>query len=159
MAARASSRPRIRVAAVIVIDGRIVLVRQSRTGAPYHLLPGGGVEPGETLAAALLREVREEVGLDCRIIRPLFINDTIDPAGGRHGINITFLATVAEGAIPKPSGDLSIEGIDLVCPADLVGLDLRPPFAAALRDAAENGFSIPAEYLGALWTPECDEGR
>ena len=46
--------PRVRVAAVLLHQGRIVVVRHSRDGKDYHLLPGGGVEPGETLEQALV---------------------------------------------------------------------------------------------------------
>ena len=54
------------VAAVICRDGKILITRRPDT---VHLpglweFPGGKVEPGETLKAALMREIREEVGLD-----------------------------------------------------------------------------------------------
>ncbi|MFP4173447.1 MAG: NUDIX domain-containing protein, partial [Candidatus Hydrogenedentota bacterium] len=55
--------PRIRVAAIAVRDGAILLVRHEKHGERYWLLPGGGVDFGETLTEALAREVREETGL------------------------------------------------------------------------------------------------
>ena len=57
MGAPASDAVRVRVSAVILVDGRLVLVRHRRDGRTYHLLPGGGVEAGETLPAAVSREV------------------------------------------------------------------------------------------------------
>jgi len=154
LAARASSRPRVRVAAVIVIEGKILLVRQRRTGEPYYLLPGGGVDAGETLAEALGREVSEETGLECAPVRPLFISDTIEPGGSRHVVNITFLAAITGGELLSGSRDPSIEGIALVEPASLAGLDLRPPMAREILDASQCDFDVPAVYLGSLWTPE-----
>jgi 8-oxo-dGTP diphosphatase len=54
---------RIRVAAIIVDAGRVLLV-STKGGRPGYLVPpGGGVEEGEALAAAVEREVREEAGL------------------------------------------------------------------------------------------------
>ncbi len=154
MAARASSRPRVRVAAVIVIDGKILLVRQRRTAEPYYLLPGGGVDAGETLAEALRREVLEETGLECDLVRPLFISDTIEPDGVRHLVNLTFLTTVTGGLLHQQPDDPSIEATELVLPQMLSGIDLRPPMAEALLRASQADFDVPAAYLGSLWVPE-----
>ena len=52
---------------LLVQDGRIATVRVTRD-VPYHDLPGGAVEAGESEAEALVREFREETGLT---VRPL----------------------------------------------------------------------------------------
>ncbi|HCU96032.1 MAG TPA: NUDIX hydrolase [Actinobacteria bacterium] len=46
-------------------DGRILLIR--RTDNDYWSIPGGGVEPGESVSQAVTREVREETGIDCEV--------------------------------------------------------------------------------------------
>lgn len=61
---RANVGPQVAVGAVCVREGRLLLVRRGR-GASHGTwsLPGGRVERGETLAAAVARELREETGL------------------------------------------------------------------------------------------------
>jgi 8-oxo-dGTP diphosphatase len=61
-----------RVCAAIIRDGSILMVRHRHDGREYWTLPGGGVEPGETLEQAVLREVYEETGLHARVLSPLF---------------------------------------------------------------------------------------
>lgn len=63
--------------AVIERQGRVLLTRRStRTSRPGQwCLPGGGIHAGETAAAACVREVREEVGLQAQVIRPLLVED------------------------------------------------------------------------------------
>jgi ADP-ribose pyrophosphatase YjhB (NUDIX family) len=69
-------RPVPGVGAVVVCAGGVVLVqRRFPPLAGHWSLPGGGVEIGETLAQAVVREVREETGLDV-VVGPVI--DVID---------------------------------------------------------------------------------
>ena len=154
MAAQAPDGPRVRVAALIVLDGRVVLVKHRARDASYYLLPGGGVDYRETLEQALIREVSEETGLQVRIGRPLLINDTIDPRGSRHVVNITFSASVVGGEITDDPLDPRVESVQLFEVSELAHLDLRPPLASAISAALE-GSDTSTCYLGSLFT----EGR
>jgi 8-oxo-dGTP diphosphatase len=62
-------KPQLARAAVVLVQGGCVaLIRRERTGEPpYYLFPGGGVEEGETPAAAARREAQEELGLEVRL--------------------------------------------------------------------------------------------
>jgi 8-oxo-dGTP diphosphatase len=67
MSEQAPAAPRIVVAAsaVAVVDGRLLLVRRSRglQRAGSWAVPGGRVEPGESVREAVVRELHEETGL------------------------------------------------------------------------------------------------
>lgn len=61
-------RPEVAVGGVCVRDGRLLVVQRGRGVATGRWsLPGGRVEPGETLATAVSRELREETGLDVEV--------------------------------------------------------------------------------------------
>jgi ADP-ribose pyrophosphatase YjhB (NUDIX family) len=154
LAAQAAERPRIRVAALITLDGRVVLVRHRRGPAVYHLLPGGGVDYRETLEHAVIREVLEETGLEVSLGRLLFASDTIDPNGTRHVVNLTFEAIITGGQITSSPKDPAVEAVDLVSPESLGGLDLRPPIAGAIQSFLAGG-QVESGYLGSLFS----EGR
>jgi 8-oxo-dGTP diphosphatase len=154
LAAPACEHPRIRVAALLLIDHRVLLVRHHKEGRSYHLLPGGGVERGESLSSALVREVAEETGLEIDVGRPLLLNDTIDPSGDRHVVNVTFAATITGGELVTAPDDDRIEAVDLVEVDRLNSLDLRPPIAAEVADALGLGDAFVATYLGARFAEE-----
>jgi 8-oxo-dGTP diphosphatase len=60
-----SARPEVCVGAVVIHDDALLLIRRGRPpGAGRWSLPGGRVEHGEVLAEAVVRELREETGLD-----------------------------------------------------------------------------------------------
>ncbi|EKD43453.1 MAG: hypothetical protein ACD_72C00264G0001 [uncultured bacterium] len=52
-----------RVAAIITNNSKILLMKRTRFGKEYFVLPGGTVEKGESLLEALMREIDEETGL------------------------------------------------------------------------------------------------
>lgn len=63
------ARPLLAASLAVVRDGRVLLARRARPPmAGLWSLPGGLVEPGETLAEAALRETREEVGVEAEIL-------------------------------------------------------------------------------------------
>src|SRR4051794_1352042 len=78
------SRPQIAVSAAIFRDGKILLVRRARSPAKgFYSLPGGRVEFGETLHAALHREVDEETSLRIEIVDLAGWREVVPgPAGG-----------------------------------------------------------------------------
>ena len=153
MAAQEPDSPRVRVAALIVYEDQVVLVRHRKGDCVYHLLPGGGVEWGEPLADALGREVAEETGLLCSQGNPILINDTIAPDGSRHLVNITF-ACEASGDITDTPLDDRIEGVELVEPSRLLTMDLRPPIAAHLINYLDDPNAWDTRYIGSVFTAE-----
>lgn len=152
MAAQATDnrQPRLRVAALMLQDDQIVTVRHRAGSATYHLLPGGGVDWGETLEHALVREVREETGLLVRLGDLLFVNDTIDPNGNRHVVNMTFGAEITGGTITQSPADERVEAVDLVSREGLTAIDLRPPIALQLQEALAR-IPVAARYLGSVF--------
>ena len=71
---RAASRraPKPRAAAVVVDGGKVLVIKRHKRGRDYAVLPGGGVEAGETAAEAALRELHEETTLVAEIDRLLW---------------------------------------------------------------------------------------
>jgi 8-oxo-dGTP pyrophosphatase MutT (NUDIX family) len=114
MEALADHRParlqRIAAYALVLHDDQVLLTRISRRG---HLpgawtLPGGGVDHGEAPRTALVREVREECGLECTVGELIDVHDVhfegTAPSGRTedfHAVHLIFAVTVAADAEPS----------------------------------------------------------
>jgi ADP-ribose pyrophosphatase YjhB (NUDIX family) len=101
-----AARPTVAVAAIVFDEaGRVLLVERGRPpGVGLWTVPGGKVEPGETLAAATEREVREETGLDVTC-GPLV--EVIERMGdGYHYVILDYLAGY-RGGTPCAGDDVT----------------------------------------------------
>ena len=98
-----SRRFKYRVCAVIIREGRILAMHDEIS--PYYYLPGGKVRLGETAGEAMLREVREELNIDARIVRPLWICESFfneDVEGlDYHELCFYFLVDVSHTGIAE----------------------------------------------------------
>jgi 8-oxo-dGTP diphosphatase len=97
------------VAAVVEIDGEVMLVRQQgpTDTEPTWTLPGGRVEPGETLIEALGRELLEETGLTLDAASPtlLYISEMIDVEDAMHAVTFVFHTRVLSDTAPIADSD------------------------------------------------------
>ena len=151
------AEPRIRVSAVLRWQDRILLCRHEKAErGDYWLLPGGGVNSGESLTDALHRELREEVGIgdEIPVEGPVAIVDSISPPRGfsaKHVVHIIFAGDLSGRSLEAvTSQDAAVRGHRLFERAELDDVVLHPPIQRFLR-RWESG--DPAVYLGSLWAP------
>lgn len=143
---------RIRVAAILVEAGQVLLVQHEKAGRTYYMLPGGGVDAGESLTQALERELAEETGITICAGDLVLASDAIAPDGSRHVLNLCFTATRIDGDLMRGE-DPRIVAVDWVPVANLQSIPLFPDFGAALQTAIEANFPERVRYLGNLWIP------
>jgi ADP-ribose pyrophosphatase YjhB (NUDIX family) len=149
------AEPRIRVSAMLRWHGRILLCRHEKPGKEYWLLPGGGVNSGESIVDALERELREEVGVeDVPFEGPVAIVDSIAPVRSfaqKHVVHIIFAGDLSGRSLETvTSEDAAVRGHRLFSVDDLDGVVLHPPIQ---RFLARWQPGDPVVYLGSLWVP------
>ncbi len=147
---------KVRVAAIILSEDKLLLVRHRRRGRSYWTFPGGGVIEGETLERCLYREIEEETGLRVIMGPLLFVTDTIsdEEAGVVHIINLIFRAYSQEGApivgYGKQIDELN-DDMAWIPLGALSTLDFYPPITEALLGVLGHGVSTTTNYLGNVW--------
>ncbi len=149
--ALAAGKPTIRVAGLLVRDGRILMVEQGRGEERYWLLPGGGVKFGETLSDALRREFDEELGLRVGVYKLLAIVESISPdvTYAKHVVHLVFEVSAPHEATPEPL-DEKVLAAQFLNETELQVADVRPPITEFLSSCVRELPSSP-QYLGRRW--------
>jgi len=141
---------RIRVAVCLVDDGRMLLVQHEKAGRRYWLLPGGGLERGETIASCAAREVEEETGYRVEPGRLVLVCEAIEPEG-RHIVNLTYAGRLVSGSLAVGAGDSALRDAAWHDRASVAGLTMYPPVTRELLECWDEGFAGPVREVGKVW--------
>jgi 8-oxo-dGTP diphosphatase len=75
----------------------LLLLRKKSPELGYWTIPGGSVEFGENIEDAIIREVKEELGVDCQVVQLLRVTNHIVNAENTHWVSPAFLVKIIYG--------------------------------------------------------------
>ena len=130
------ARPVLGAAAVVIHEGRVLLIRRGKEPLRGRwVVPGGTVELGESLEAAVVREVQEETGLLVTPREVVTVFDRIERDGDvvrYHYVIVDYACDYVSGT-PRAATDA--EDVAFVAPQDLPRYDLPPKALEVVLDA------------------------
>jgi 8-oxo-dGTP diphosphatase len=128
------TRPQLAVSGAIFRNGKVLLVRRARSpGKGFYSLPGGRVEFGESLHAALHREVDEETGLRIEIAGLAGWREVLPSTGG--GGHYLIMSFAARWIANEPDLNEEHDDFKWLAPDGLSGLKLTGGLAEVIEAA------------------------
>jgi ADP-ribose pyrophosphatase YjhB (NUDIX family) len=128
-------------ASAIVLDdaGRILL--HKRTDNEYWSIPGGSMEPGESIGEAVVREVREETGVEATVEKILGVYSNprhvsvYDDGEVRQQFSVCFLCRAVGGELKTSKESSEVRFVEL---AEIETLSIHPSIRLRIQHYAEN---------------------
>jgi ADP-ribose pyrophosphatase YjhB (NUDIX family) len=135
-------------ASAVVVDnaGRILLHR--RTDNQYWSIPGGAMQPGESIAETVVREVREETGIEVEVQKILGVYSNprhvsvYDDGEVRQQFSVCFLCRAVGGELRTSDESSEVRFVELT---ETEALEIHPSIRLRIQHYAENR---PESYIG-----------
>ena len=129
-------RPRVRVAGILIENNKILLIEHLKKNKKYWLVPGGGVDWGESTAEALIREYKEETNLDITVEKFLFLSETIAPDKKKHVINLYFQIKIIKNSIynMKLGDERNLTDLKFITKEEIENIKLYPNIKTQLME-------------------------
>ncbi len=132
--------------AVVRLGHRFLLTQERKYGSTWSI-PGGRVEPGESLADACMREVLEETGVPVRLDGIVRLEHTPSSSGTR--VRVVFVGTPLDDTAPKAVPDEESLQARWLTIEEIAALPLRGSDLRALLESVAGGRAVfPMELLG-----------
>ena len=135
----------VRITGVLIENDEILLVKQKLSDKRNWSLPGGRLECGETISQGIVREMKEETGLDVEIDKLLYLCDVA--ASDNTILHITFLLKRIGGKIMLPTNEFDanpIHDVKFVPVSELKQYGFSEKFMQIIND----GFPGAGSYAG-----------
>jgi 8-oxo-dGTP diphosphatase len=150
------SQPRIRAAVALHGPQGVLLVRHQKQDRSYWLLPGGGVEFGESATAAARRELLEETGLEVEVDELMYVAESMAPDQSRHVVHLVFRARLMGGTIavehePERVGRGRVVEVQWVALDKIEALVMHPPLTNQLLEALKQPTHTPPIFFENVW--------
>lgn len=135
----------VRATGIYIANNKLLMLKQANHGDRHYSLPGGKVEPNEQLGDCLVREMKEETGLDVIPQRLLYVCDNIK--NGKHVLHISFQVKKTGGSFSERlinHDSIPIEAVEMLPLTKLENYGLTNKFAELVR----NNFPGAGSYMG-----------
>lgn len=135
---------------VVLTDNNSILLMKYRYGSnDVYCLPGGNPEGSETLTAALVRELKEELEVDIQVGQLLLVGEVILPEEKKSTLHCVFAGQITNGlprANPDQTTSLGCEWKEL---KTIGSLNIYPNVGGFLQEFTGNA-PLPVLYVGRI---------
>lgn len=129
----------IRPATIVIKDEKVLLVSSKYNDEEFYLFPGGGMEFGETVEEAAIRETFEETGVKVKIKDLFHVSEYIySEDWNKRSISMFFIAEVVEILKPTTDDEGKIKEVKWIKLSELDNYDIRPKRIAEMIKSESN---------------------
>ena len=152
-------RTTIRVGVIITDGSKVLTTKMHREKTEdVYVLPGGGVEHGESIIDAAIREVKEETCLDIEVEKILYLKNLYTE--DEHFTEVIVLGKIIGGELeigydPEEKGENKLKAVEYIEVEDFENINFHPrQLKGLLKEELKKNFNGDIQYLGIYKYPE-----